>query len=299
MKEVPDHRVAGMVIYPLNEVLLATLVGVLCGADDWDAIELLSREYLPWLKRFLPFKCGVPQAQTFRKVFRLLPPKVLEQRFAAWVSSLREVVRGVAGAIDGKTLRGSEKGRGRKRRVASSFGLACEAGLVIGQIAVDGKSNEIKAIPELLEMLASKGAIVSIDAMGTQKAIVAKITEKEADYVLALKGNQSALHDDVKRFFGDAELARSCDLHKTTDAGHGRIEERTCRATEVIGWLKERHPHWQNMRSTAAITAKRIAKKTGQTSVETRFYITSGPPIPPRSRPRARIGGSKTICTGS
>jgi len=107
MKEVPGHRVAGMVIYPLNEVL-ATLVGVLRGADDWDAMELLSREYLPWLKRFLPFKCGVPQARTFRKAFRLLPPKVLEERFAAWVSSLREVVRGVVVAM---------------RRVASSIGL--------------------------------------------------------------------------------------------------------------------------------------------------------------------------------
>ena len=108
IKDVPDHRVAGMVIYPLDEVLLATLVGVLCGADDWDAIELLSREYLPWLKQFLPFKRGVPKAQSFRKIFRLLPPKILEERFATWVSSLRDIVRGVV-AIDGKTLRGSKK----------------------------------------------------------------------------------------------------------------------------------------------------------------------------------------------
>jgi hypothetical protein len=111
IKDVPDHRVAGMVIYPLNEVLLATLVGVVCGADDWDAIELLSREYLPWLRQFLPFRHGVPQAQSFRKVFRRLPPRILEERFAAWVSSLRELVRGVV-AIDGKTLRGSKKSAG-------------------------------------------------------------------------------------------------------------------------------------------------------------------------------------------
>jgi hypothetical protein len=191
MREVPDHRVAGMVIYPLNEVLLATLVGVLCGADDWDTIELLSREYLPWLKRFLPFKCGVPQAQTFRKVFRLLPPKVLEQRFAAWVSSLREVVRGVVVAIDGKTLRGSKQSADGSGALHLLSGYACEAGLVIGQRAVDGKSNEIKAIPELLDMLAIKSAIISIDAMGTQKAIAGKIAAQEADYVLALKGNQA------------------------------------------------------------------------------------------------------------
>lgn len=277
-----------MAIYPLNEVLLATLVGVLSGADDWDAIELLSREYPPWLKRFLPFKSGVPQAQTFRKVFRLLPPKVLEERFAGWVSSLREAVRGVGVAIDGKTLRGSKKAVDGSGALHLLSACACEAGLVIGQRAVDGKSNEIKAIPELLEMLAIEGAIVSIDAMGTQKAIAAKIPEKEAGYVLALKGNQSALHDDVKRFFGDAELARSCDPHKTTGTGHGRIEERTCRATDVIDWLKERHPHWQNMRSIAAITAKRTDRKTGQTSVETRFYITSLPADPAAIRAAAR-----------
>lgn len=198
MKEVPGPRVAGMVIYPLNEVLLATLVGVPCGADDWDTIELLSREYLPWLNRFPPFKCGVPRARTFRRVFRLLPPKVLEQRFAAWVSSLREVVRGVVVAIDGKTLRGSKKAADGSGALHLLSAYACAAGLVIGQRAVDGKSNEIKAIPELLEILAIKGAIVSIGAMGTQKAIAAKITGKEADYVLALKGNQSALHDDAK-----------------------------------------------------------------------------------------------------
>ena len=186
IKDIPDHRVAGMVIYPLNEVLLATLVGVVCGADDWDAIELLSREYLPWLRQFLPFRHGVPQAQSFRKVFRRLPPRILEERFAAWVSSLRELVRGVV-AIDGKNTSRLEKKRRRKRRVASFVGLCCEAGLVIGQRAVNGKSNEITAIPELLDMLAIKGAIVSIDAMGTQKAIAAKIVAQEADYVLALR----------------------------------------------------------------------------------------------------------------
>ncbi|MGH7784642.1 MAG: ISAs1 family transposase [Candidatus Binatia bacterium] len=279
MKEVPDHRVAGMVTYPLNEILLATLVGVLCGADDWEAIELLSREYLAWLKQFLPYKYGVPQAQTFRKVFQLLNPTALEKCLASWVASLQDVVHGVI-AIDGKTLRGSKKTADGDGALHLLSAYACAAGLVIGQRAVDGKSNEIKAIPQLLDMLAIKGAIVSIDAMGTQKAIAAKIVEHEADYVLALKGNQSALHDDVKRFFADAELAANCVLHKTTDTGHGRIEERTCRATDAIDWLKELHPEWQNLRSIAAITSKRIDKKTGQTSVETRFYIASLPANP-------------------
>ena len=279
IKEVPDHRVAGMATYPLDEILLATLVGVLCGADDWEAVELLSREYLGWLKQFLPYKSGVPHAQIFRKVFRLLKPEVLEECFASWVTSLQEVARGVI-AVDGKTLRGSKKSANGSGALHLLSAYACEAGLVIGQRAVDGKSNEIKAIPELLDMLAVKGAIVSVDAMGTQKAIAAKIAAQEADYVLALKGNQSTLHDDVKSFFADAELAKTCAVHRTTDTGHGRIEERTCRATDAIGWLKERHPGWQNLHGIAAIRSKRIDKKTGQTSVETRFYITSLPADP-------------------
>jgi predicted transposase YbfD/YdcC len=274
IKDVPDHRVVGMITYPLNEVLLVTLVGVLCGGEDWDVIALLGREYLPWLKGFLPFKEGIPQAQTLRKIFRLLPPKVLEERFAAWVESLRETARGVV-AIDGKTLRGSKKSADGKDALHLLSAYACEAGLVIGQRAVEGKSNEITAIPELLKNLVLKGAIVSIDAMGTQKAIAATIVEQEADYVLALKGNQSTLHDDVKRFFADTELAKTCTVHTTTDSGHGRIEERESRATEDIDWLRERHPAWRNLRSIAAITSTRVDKKSGSSSTETRFYITS------------------------
>jgi predicted transposase YbfD/YdcC len=279
IKEIPDHRIAGMVTYPLDEILLATLVGVLCGADDWDVIELLSREYLVWLRQFLPYRSGIPQAQTFRKVFQLLDPKVLEKCFGTWVASLQKVVRGVI-AIDGKTLRGSKTSADGSGALHLLSAYACEAGLLIGQRAVDDKSNEITAIPDLLEMLAIKGAIISIDAIGTQKAIATQIVDREADYVLALKGNQSTLHEDVKQFFEDVELAKTCATHKTTDGGHGRIEERECRATDDIDWLKERHPEWKNLRSIAAVTSKRIDKKTGQTSVETRFYITSLPAGP-------------------
>ncbi|MGH6796422.1 MAG: ISAs1 family transposase [Methylocella sp.] len=224
IKVVPEHRVPGMVTYPLDEILLSTVVGVLCGGDDWETIELLSHEYLAWLKQFLPYQHGIPKAQTFRKVFRLLEPDSLEKCFAAWLASLQDRVRGVI-AIDGKTLRGSKKSANGDGALHLLSAYACEAGLVIGQRAVAGKSNEITAIPDLLDMLAIKGAIVSIDAMGTQKAIAAKIAAQEADYVLALKGNQTTLHDDVKLFFDDVELAADCAIHKTTGIGHGRIEE--------------------------------------------------------------------------
>ncbi len=150
-------------------------------------------------------------------------------------SRRQEIVRGVV-AVDGKTLRGSKKSAEGSGALHLLSAYACEAGLVIGQRAVDEKSNEIKAIPELLEMLALNGTIVSIDAMGTQKAIAAKIAAEGGDYVPALKSSQTTLRDDVKMFFEDTELAKTCGVHKTVSAGHGRIEERECRAADA-SWL--------------------------------------------------------------
>lgn len=148
---------------------------------------------------------------------------------------------------------------------------------MIGQRCVDGKSNEITAIPQLLETLAIKGTIVTIDAMGTQKAIAQAILSKKADYVLALKGNQSAICNDVRLFLADQELAKTCDVFSTLDSGHGRIEERTRRATQDIAWLKGRHPDWQGLRGIAAVSSTRTDKKSGKTTMETRFYLSSLP----------------------
>lgn len=150
----------------------------------------------------------------------------------------------------------------------------------IGQCAAGRKSHAIEAIPDLLEMPAINGAIVSIDAIGTRKAIAAKIVAQEAGCVLALKGNRSAPRDDVKRFLEDAELAKTCAVHKTTGAGHGRIEEPECRAADAIEEPEERHPDRPGLRGIAAITAKRGAKKRGRASVETRFHMTSLPAGP-------------------
>lgn len=277
MRIVPDHRIAGMVTYPLDEILLVTLTGIVCGADDFEEIETVGRGLVVWLRQFLPFRQGVPRAQTFRKVFRLLPPDALERGFVSWVYSLSRKVRGVV-AVDGKTLRGSKGAPDGTGALHLLSAYACEAGLVIGQLAVDGKSNEIPAIPLLLDMLALEGAIVSIDAMGTQTDIAAAIIAKKADYVLALKGNQTSLHQDVRDYFADAELVKDCTRHTETDAGHGRIEERSILVCADISWLKERHPQWQALNSIAAVTAQRTSKKTGLTSTETRLFITSLPP---------------------
>jgi hypothetical protein len=183
MRVVPDHRIPGMVTYPLDEVLLATLVGVVCGADDWEGVEEVATGALDWLGGFLPFANGIATAQTLRKVFRLLDTEALQRGFAAWAASLRAEAREVI-AVDGKTLRGSKTSPDGKGALHLVSAYATEAGLVLAQRAVDGKSNEITAIPELLDMLNLKGAIVSIDAMGTQTEIARRIVDKANHQIL-------------------------------------------------------------------------------------------------------------------
>lgn len=274
MREIEDYRIKGMIKYPLDEIFLTTLVGILCGADDWDEIEFLGTEYQDWLQRFLPYANGIPTAQTFRKVFRLICPKALEQCFVVWVETLGERVRGVV-AIDGKTLRGSKACADGSGALHMLSAYACESGLVIGQRSTSGKGHEIKAIPELLAMLELEGCIVTIDAIGTQTAITDRIIRKKADYILALKGNQGSLHDDVREYFEDDVLTSTCVTGQTSEQGHGRTEERSILVTDDIKWLKKRHPAWSGLCSIAAVTSTRTTKTTGKTSTETRFYISS------------------------
>lgn len=279
--DVEDPRVPGMVLYPLDEILLTVLVGVLCRAEDFDEIEDVGVELVDWLGRILPFKQGIAPAQTLKRTLARLDPRQLETAFAAWVKGLAGRIRGVV-AIDGKTVRGSRKDADGTGALHLVQAWAHEAGLVLAQRAVDAKSNEITAIPELLDMLALEGAIVTIDAMGTQKQIAAEIVSRKADYVLALKGNQGTLKQDVALFFGDPGLAAECSSHdEAPQAGHGRIEERTIRAADAT-WLTERHPDWKGLASILAVTTRRTIKKTGAVSIETRFFISSLPPDPVR-----------------
>lgn len=279
--DVEDPRIPGMVLYPLDEVLLTVLVGLLCRAEDFDEIEDVCTELVDWLRRFLPFEHGIAPAQTLKRTLARLAPRQLETAFAGWVKSLAGRIGGVV-AIDGKTVRGSKQGADGTGALHLVQAWAHEAGLVLAQRAVDTKSNEITAIPELLDMLALEGAIVTLDAMGTQKQIAAKIVSKKADYVLALKGNQGTLEEDVGLFFDDPVLAAACSCHEQEpELGHGRIEERTIRAADAT-WLAERHPSWKGLASIVAVTARRTIKKTGSVSVETRFFISSLPPDPVR-----------------
>lgn len=278
--DIEDPRVPGMVLYPLQEIVLTVLVGLLCRAEDFDEIEEVCGELRDWLRLFLPFAHGIAPAQTLRRTLARLDPRALEAAFTAWMEGLAGRIRGVV-AIDGKTLRGSKRsalGEGALHLVQA---WAHETGLMLAQRAVDGKSNEITAIPELLRMLALEGAIVTIDAMGTQKQIAAEIVAKKADYVLALKANQGMLEEDAELFFADPVLTADCPGHEHTVVGHGRIEERTIRAADAR-WLAERHPEWQGLASIAAVTVRRTVKRTGAVSTETRLFISSLPPDPVR-----------------
>ena len=278
ISDIEDPRIPGMVLYPLDEVLLSIFAGLLCRGEDFDEIEGICTELLDWLRLFLPFERGIAPAQTLRRTLARLDPQRLEEAFAAWTASLVERVRGVI-AIDGKTVRGSKQDANGKGALHLVSAYAHEAGLILAQRAVDGKSNEITAIPALLDMLEIQGAIVTIDAMGTQKQIADKIITKKADYVLALKGNQGTLVKDVALFFDDPVLAAECPCHEQTDGGHGRIEQRIVRAADAA-WLAQRHPEWKGFTSIACVTAQRTIKKTGKLSTEIRFYISSLPPDP-------------------
>jgi predicted transposase YbfD/YdcC len=278
IEAIEDPRIPGMVHYPLPEILLVVLVGFLCRAEDIDEMEDLAAEDLEWFRKLLPFTHGVAPAQTIRRTLARLNPRQLDIAFSGWVADLGERIRGVI-AIDGKTLRGSKHnvdGTGALHLVQA---YAHEAGLVLASRATQAKSNEITAIPELLEMIDIHGAIVTIDAMGTQTEIASTIIKRGGDYVLALKGNQDSLHEDATLWFADPGLAKARQVHTSIEAGHGRIEERTILAGDAR-WLAERHAAWAKLTSIVAITSKRTNKKSGAASCETRYYISSLPPDP-------------------
>jgi len=270
-----DPRINRKKLYPLNEILLVVLCGTICGAESWRDFVIFGKEKLDFLKSILEFKNGVPSKNTFARVLAVIDPKEFKECFINWVKSFQEVL-GKLIAIDGKTLRGSfdtSKGQSAIHMVSA---FASELRLVLGQEKVDEKSNEIKAIPELLKMLNLTGAIVSIDAMGCQTAIAEKIIAKGADYVLALKGNQGTLHDDVKLYLDDLVEKKVKnvihDYAEEIEKGHGRIEKRKCWVTENIGWLQNKE-EWDHLKSISVIESERqIGEKV---MVERRYYISS------------------------
>jgi len=274
---LPDPRQSKKVLYPLDEVLLVTLCAVLCGADGWVSVALFGRQKLDFLRRFLPFANGIPSHDQLGLIFGALDAQAFQTCFIAWTQALSGAIAGVV-AIDGKTARRSFDRAGNKGAIHMVSAWSSRHKLVLGARATEEKSNEITAIPELLDLLAIKGAIVTIDAMGCQKKIAEKIIGKGADYVFGLKGNQGTLRADVELLFTeqyasdfkDMPVSRASD----TDAGHGRIETREVFAIDDIAWLKARHG-WAGLNAIVMVVSTReTAKGTEQ---ERRFYISSLP----------------------
>src|SRR6202163_4198228 len=229
-RDLPDSRQPGKVVYPPREVLLLCLLAVLGGAETFVDIARFGEKKIGFLRRFRPFRDGTPSHDHLGDIFATLDAEAFQRCFVAWVAALTGAPADVI-AIDGKTLRRSYQKKGAKAPIHMVSAFAARQRLVLGQVKVAEKSNEIVAIPKLLDMMAIEGAIVTIDAMGCQREVAAKILDKKADYVLALKGNQGTLCEDVAIFaaeqkasgFKDTKISR----HETVDGDHGRIETRT------------------------------------------------------------------------
>jgi predicted transposase YbfD/YdcC len=276
---LPDPRIARHRWHKLSDILVIAVCAVLCGAESFPAIEDFGHEREDWLKQFLELPEGIPSHDTFNRVFRLLDPVQFQACFLSWMQAVAAATAGEVVAIDGKALRRSFDKGTAKRAIHMVSAWATANGVVLGQRKVDAKSNEITAIPELLDLLALTGCIVTIDAMGCQRAIAQKIVVQGADYVLALKGNQPTLEQAVQRFFVTGPAA---EVHRTTSAyaeqtgqGHGRVETRCAWISDELE-AELTAAAWPGLRSIGMVEATRTL--AGETTVERRFYLTSLPP---------------------
>ncbi len=278
--ELQDPRVLGRVTHPLINILVIAICAIICGANEWSEVEAFGKAKRKWLKRFLRLPKGrIPSHDTFDRVFARLDPVAFEKCFLEWVRTVKEFTAGEVIAIDGKTVRGSHDGCAGKEAIQMVSAWATANRLVAAQTKVDSKSNEITAIPMLLQVLDVAGCIVTIDAIGCQKEIAQTIVDRGGDYVLAVKENQKHLYEDVKDLFAEAEQAhwqevphQSCrDVIKD----HGRLEIRECWTIDQWEYLDyvRRHSEWQNLHTLVMVRAQR--QIDGKTSSETRYYISS------------------------
>jgi predicted transposase YbfD/YdcC len=268
--EMKDPRVDRAKRHLLNDILFITIAAVLSGADTWNDIADYGKSKIDWLSTVLELPEGIPSHDTFNRVFALIDAEEFEKIFIKWIKSIQQFPDNEFVSIDGKTLRGSRvTGSKEVTHIVSAW--ANKNNLILGQIKVDEKSNEITAIPKLLDMLMIKGTTITIDAMGTQTKIARKIVSKGADYILAVKGNQGELFDDIKDSFKVVDIT---DTHNDTDYGHGRIETRKCNIITDLS-LVPSAIKWKAIKSIVHIKRTRYFKATGKEEKEDSYYIST------------------------
>ncbi len=267
---LPDPRVDRTKEHLLEDIVFITIAAVICGSETWNDIENYGKSKEVWLRQYLQLPNGIPSHDTFNRFFSALEPEHFEAAFLSWIRSISTLTKGDVVSLDGKTMRGTrESGSKYAIHIISAWSNSNQ--LSLGQIKVDEKSNEITAIPQLLEVLVLKGCLVTIDAMGCQKEIAKKIVKKEADYILALKGNQGYLQEDAERTI---RFTKPSDEWVEDDFGHGRIEKRKCSLYTELTFI-EQAKSWHMLNAVVKIEATRYIKSTGKEEKETRLYITS------------------------
>ncbi|MBD1919518.1 ISAs1 family transposase [Microcoleus sp. FACHB-831] len=275
--KLKDPRIERSKHHPLISIVAIAILAVICGADSWVAIETYACSKRDWLEQFLPLPNGTPSHDTFARVFARLDPKQLQQSFQEWMNSLTTSLGGQVVAIDGKVMRGSFDRNGEHSALHLVSAWASQHRLVLGQVKVEENSNEITAIPVLLNLLEIAGCIITIDAIGCQRSIAQTIIEKKADYILALKGNQGRLHKAVKEWFEQARIQEfegiDYSYYETIEANHDRIEIRKCWTVPVCLLEGNYAQQWAGIRTIGMIVSER--RLWNKTTYEVRYYISS------------------------
>lgn len=274
---IDDPRIERTRVHELRDILVLSVLAVMCGAEGWEDIEAFGRSRRGWLKQFLKLKHGIPSHDTISRVFRMLKPDVFQAAFREWLIEMDLNGGADVIAIDGKSLRRSHDRSTFKKMLHSVSAWSVANNVMLGQQAVDEKSNEITAIPELLKNLLLKGAIVTIDAMGCQKEIAQQIHAAEGDYVLALKDNQPLLSEAVQKYFADAHdtqsIAAEARSHSTFDRGHGRLETRHYYHAPIPKRIQHLFADWPSAKTIGQ--AINIVVRDGKESCDVRYFISS------------------------
>ena len=273
---IPDYRVNRRKLHNLVDITVIAVCAVICGADDWNAIEKFGKCKQDWFNNFLELPNGIPSHDTFNRVFTFLSPKMFRECFMNWVKDIAKAFPGQIIPIDGKTLRRSHDKKSNKAAIHMVSAWAAEAKLVLGQVKTEEKSNEITAIPELLNVLDVNDCIVTIDAMGCQKKIADQIISQGGDYVFGLKGNQGNLHKEVEEFFtgADEQYIDSFDSFEEEDKSHGRDTVRRYYTSDALECISQAGK-WKGFSTIAMVECE--SERDGKHSYENRYYIGSIP----------------------